>query len=297
MIIFITHFGPWPAWIDFFVESCKKNSDIDWVLISDNKDLPRSKSSNVKVMSLPLAEYTQLIGRTLGIDFQPDNPYKVADVRPAFGVIHRDLVGDHDFFGYGDIDVIYGRIRDFYTSEALARFSVLSTHPERLCGHFALLRNIEPLRNAFRRIPSWRTLMEDKRPLAIDEDKSLFLKALYGVRASIPGRIRGLNFLFEERYSSPVPTEEMRWYWKDGILTNEFYGPRGFMYLHFMHWKSSRWYLGRPHVLPGATAPWERLPDIVQLDWRRAGNEGFMISPQGIQALTYRMFGQSAQSS
>lgn len=291
IMIFVTHFGPWPAWIDFFVESCKTNSDIDWVLISDNEKLPRNTSSNISLLSLSLHDYSRMIGDRLGIDFRAVNPYKVADTRPAFGVIHGDLIVDHDFFGYGDMDVIYGHIRHFYTEDVLNEYSVLSTHPERLCGHFALLRNVKPLRQAFRRIPSWQALMEQSEPLGIDEEKSLFLRALHGARESFSGRIRGLKFLFEERYSTPSPTNEMRWYWKDGLLTNEFYGAREFLYLHFMHWKSDRWYLNRPHVREDATAPWAELTDIVQLDWKRAASEGFMISPKGIQELAYRQFG------
>ena len=263
IVIFITHFGAWPAWIDFFVEFRKKNSDINWVLLSDSGPLPRNNAQNIKIVPLTLPQSTLgSLAKRFEYASAPRIAYKIADIRPAFGEIHADMVRGYDFFGYGDLDVIYGRIRDFYTNDILARYSVLSTHPERLCGHFALLRNIRPLRRAFRRIPSWTTLMEEEQPVGIDENRAFFLTGLNGVRTSIPGRLRRLRFLLEERYSSPGPTHEMRWYWKNGILMNEFYGERGFLYLHFMHWKSSRWYRNRANVTPGAPAPWETLPDI-----------------------------------
>ena len=135
--------------------------------------------------------------------------------------------------------------------------------------------------------------MEENRYVSLDENASKLLIALNDIRTSIQGRLRMMKFLFEERYSTPWPSQNMRWYWKKGILTNEFYGARGFLYLHFMNWKSSRWYGNRLNVLSGTPAPWEKLQNIVQLDWRRASADGFMISPSGIQEIAYRVFGKS----
>jgi hypothetical protein len=131
--------------------------------------------------------------------------------------------------------------------------------------------------------------MEEKHYVALDEKP--FLAALNIAKGSMLGRFYVLKFLFEERYSSPGPTKEMCWYWKNGKLTNEFYGARGFLYLHFMHWKSSRWYSSRRNILPHTPAPWEKLKDVVQVDWQRAAREGFMISPKGIQEISNRVFG------
>jgi hypothetical protein len=289
--ILIPHFGPWPPWIDFFVESCKANSDIDWILPSDGGPLPRNTAPNVKVIPFSFSEYCQLISDRLGIRFCPNNLYKLCDIKPALGEIHLDAVDAYDFFGFGDLDVIYGRIRDFYTDEILSTYSLLSTHTERISGHFALLRNFRTIRHAFRQIPSWKQLLKKDEYLSLDERPDKFLAALNGIRASVPGRIRNMKFLFQERYSTPWPTQDMRWYWRNGILTNEFYGARGFLYLHFMNWKSSRWYGKRLNVKQGARAPWESLQNTIQLEWRRASSEGFMISPSGIQEAAYRMYG------
>ena len=74
----------------------------------------------------------------------------------------------------------------------------------------------------------------------------------------------------------------MRWYWKDGRLTNESYPQHPFMYLHFMSWHSNRWYADQPGVAANAQAPWSALREIASIDWRDARQKGFMISPQGI---------------
>jgi hypothetical protein len=293
IIIIIPHFGQWPAWIDFFVESCKSNSNIDWVIPSDCGPLPRNSAANIRILPFSFSEYSSLISETLRIRFAPDAPYKLCDVRPALGEIHSEQINGYDFFGFGDVDVIYGRIRKFYTDEILKKYSVLSTHQERLSGHFALLRNVAPVRAAFRRIPLWKELMEDDRYVGLDENQLLSVFKL--MKREAFWCFNSFDYILQERYSSPGPTEEMRWFWKDGTLTNEFYGRRQFLYLHFMHWKSSRWYPKRPNLKPGTPAPWEKLASLVQFDWRRANADGFMISPKGIQEIAYRMFGKSDQ--
>jgi hypothetical protein len=74
-----------------------------------------------------------------------------------------------------------------------------------------------------------------------------------------------------------------RWFWQNGRLTNELDGGREFLYLHFMRWQSPRWINDPP--LPGEAA-WPKLSNIVNMDWRRAGIEGFCIGLDGICPIT-----------
>ena len=77
--------------------------------------------------------------------------------------------------------------------------------------------------------------------------------------------MRGISaqkVLFEERYTTPLPHSTMRWVWKDGILSNEFYRREQnseFMYLHFLFWHSSKWFSSLERVSKDAVAPWEKL--------------------------------------
>src|SRR5262245_23336516 len=103
ILILIPHFGGWPVWIDFFIESCKINSDIDWILLTDSGPLPRNSAPNIKTVHYTFSEYCDLISEALEINFQPEDSYKLCDIRPALGGIHQDLVRGYDFFGYGDL--------------------------------------------------------------------------------------------------------------------------------------------------------------------------------------------------
>ena len=278
LVMLCFYFGRWPAWINFFVESCKWNPDVCWRVYTDCGE-PENRARNIEYVPISFADYKALARARLGIAFDPAHPYKLCDLRPALGFIHEQDIAGYPFFGYGDIDVIFGKISDFYGAEKFADLDVISTHPERLSRHFAVLRNTPDLRQAFERIPDYRKTLEMPNQSGVDEDKfsRLFLTSA------------AQRTLFVERYSTVLSTRgwhdgtmnyPQRWFWRNGRLTNERDGAREFLYLHFMRWQSAHW-INNPPV-PGEAAWMGR--DIIHMDWRQVG-DGFCISPEGFTAI------------
>ena len=282
--ILIPYFGEWPAWIEFFVESCRWNRGIEWFLFNDRAP-PENRAPNVNHISVSFADYLIHLSDALGVKVGAEIPYKLCDVRPALPFVHADLVRPFDFVGTGDLDVIYGDIRSFYDDGLLANYDLFSSHADRVSGHFTLMRNREDVVNAFRRASRWKAAFRNTEYVNFDERAFYNLFALR--RRWRPGgsAAESIRCFFREAYSTPGVTDRMRWYWKDGRLTNEFYPHHPFMYLHFMSWHSNRWYKDQRGADPSAPAPWGVLPEVVQMDWRDARDKGFMISPQGIQPI------------
>jgi hypothetical protein len=283
----IPHFGPWPPWIDFFIESCRSNRSIDWFIFSD-ADPPDNRSRNVRHIQLSFADYKQQVSDAVGVIVGAEFPYKLCDIRPALAEVHADLVRGYDFVAFGDVDVIYGDIRAFYDDRTLDSYDLLSSHRDRMSGHFCLMRNTPEMAGAFRQIRGWKDVFSSADYRNFDE--RAFFNWLSGKGGWLTSRGRRPRCLFREAYSTPGATSDMRWYWKDGQLKNEFYPLHAFMYLHFMSWHSNRWYADQPGVAAGAAAPWTRLPEIVQMDWRRAREHGFMVSPRGIEPIEQREY-------
>jgi hypothetical protein len=282
--ILIPYFGGWPSWINFFIESCRWNQGMEWFLFSDQSP-PENRSPNVRHIQIGFEQYKDLVSEALGIRFNPSNPYKLCDVKPALPYVHQELLRSCNFVGFGDLDVIYGNIRSFYDNELLSNYDLLSTHADRISGHLCLMRNDDLMISAFKRIPRWAKLMSQELPAGIDERE--FYNIFRGRRAKVADWF-GHNqprCYFHEAYSTPGATAEMRWHWKAGRLTNDFYPHHPFMYLHFMSWHSNRWYKEQAGVPSGMPSPWSMLPELVQMDWREARERGFLISPHGIQPL------------
>ena len=296
IIKIIPYFGKWPDWMEFYMESCKANSDIDWLFFTDCPE-PANKAPNVRFVHLTFDEYKKRVGETLNINFNPSSPYKLCDLKPAYGLIHQDEIAGYDYFAFGDNDIIYGDIRKFSTDEILDKYNVISTHNRRISGHFALFRNNEMYRNAFKRIKSWQKYLENDEHEGIDESKfskvfvphkkhPMILRKLWSLFCKYHRRV-----LFKEQYStilSPYPWHDgsmehpQQWFWKDGTLTNERDGEREFMYLHFMNWKSNKWL---PKQLRSEPSAWMKQDSIIHMDYELAAERGFQISAEGFSQL------------
>jgi hypothetical protein len=281
LIMLGVYFGRWPAWIELFVESCKRNRDVRWLIYTDC-GAPENRADNVRFVHTTLADYSALVRERLGVDFRPADAYKLCDLRPCLGHIHEREIDGVPFFGYGDFDVIYGRIASCYGEggSALADLDVVSTHGDLLAGHFAVFRNTEAIRRAYARVPQWRALIE--KPAHTHFDEKQFSDVF---RHSATERVlfaeRCCTVLSPRRWHDGTMNYPRRWFWRDGRLTNEFDGAREFLYLHFMRWQSRRWAEDPPQ--PGEGAWGGR--DIMRVDWRRAAVDGFCISPDGFTAI------------
>lgn len=80
----IPYFGKWPEWIDFYLESCRHNPDINWLFYTDCAR-PATAPANVQFIEISFEDYKQLISTRLRIDFNPTHPYKLCDLKPAMG--------------------------------------------------------------------------------------------------------------------------------------------------------------------------------------------------------------------
>lgn len=254
IVILMPYFGEWPFWIELFVESCRVNPTIDWYFISDCGRLD-SFSENIKYKEISFQEYKELVSSRLSIRFNPESAYKICDIRPAFGFVHEDLTKDYDFWGFGDLDLVYGDLRYLYTKEYLSKYDLYSNHATRVSGHLCLIRNTEKMRNVFRKIPDWESGFSNSEHMAIDERafSKLFVKhknlpsGLRKILRYIYSLSRRSNFI--ESYTTPNGCIAWRdgsyefpnkWFWKNGLIANDL-DRKYYPYFHFAIWKKNEW--------------------------------------------------------
>lgn len=125
--IIVPYFGKWPRWFSFYLKSCELNKDYHWFFHTDCK-IPKNYPDNVTFNKKTFDEYCQRVSHSLGINFKPENPYKLCDIKPALGYIHRKELQEFEFYGYSDIDVIYGNLDCFFTSEKFKKYDIISSH-------------------------------------------------------------------------------------------------------------------------------------------------------------------------
>jgi hypothetical protein len=292
IIFLMPYFGCFPEWFTFYLESCRWNSTIDWLFFTDCA-IPENTPSNVQFIQISFEKYKQLVSERLDIIFEPESPYKLCDIKPAYGHIHQEYIKGYDYFGFGDVDVIYGNLRAFYTDEVL-QYNTLSTHLDRVSGHLFLIKNNEQWINSFRKIPNWQQFMSQPSNVGIDE--GAFSKVLRGSKR-IPDalhKISGIldpykrNHLFQERFSTILAGRPWldgsynypdKWFWHQGTLIVN--SCKEMMYLHFMNWKSTRYQDGRYKD----KETWESLSRIVDPTLTDP-SQGFCISHLGFTPLS-----------
>ncbi len=273
--IVITYFGKFPEWTDLFFETLKQNPTIDFIFFTDC-NTQAYHAPNLIFHNMHFKEYVALVNEKLPFPFQPQNGYKICDLRPLFGFIHKELLKPYDFYGWTDMDILFGDIRSFYTDDLLSKYDVFSASTLRITGHLALFKNNRYNRNIYKKIDHWKEALLNEAFVGIDENG-----LMHAYRTTIMDRLhkkynlktdnwfsrflskRKIRKLYlKNQYTTPFvhapwidgTIDSMQpdvWYYKNGIITNQRDKDRRFIYLHFMNFKSSRW----RH--DGTKAPWE----------------------------------------
>ncbi|WP_347711080.1 DUF6625 family protein [Salinibacter sp.] len=163
------YFGSWPRYINLFLESCRYNPTVDFLLFSDCGPLPESPP-NVRVVEMELDDIRQRARENVGIK-EPaiHRPFKLCDFRPAFGVIFEDYLSDYEFWGHTDVDLVYGKIRDIVNEDILNRKEIISGKKYYLTGWFWLFENNDKINNLFRRSADYEAVMSSERNFIFDE--------------------------------------------------------------------------------------------------------------------------------
>jgi len=161
--------GEWPEWFVFFLESCKYNSYIDWFFFSDNYSIPLN-SKNIHLVYFEKKDFSQLATHKLGFEIQITNPYKVCDFKPIYGKIFEDYLNTYEFWGYCDIDLIFGKINNFIDDGFFNKFDVISTYKQFLSGPFCLFRNNDKTNQLYQRIPDIKNILNNTQCFSFDEN-------------------------------------------------------------------------------------------------------------------------------
>lgn len=142
----IPYFGDFPSYFDLFLESCKYNDGFDWIILTDNKEC-YNYPKNVKKIEITFEECKNFIqNRFKDFTISLDTPKKLCDYKPAYGYIFKDYLKGYGFWGYCDIDLIFGDLKKFITDDILEQYDRLFS-----LGHLSLYRNNKDINEMFMR--------------------------------------------------------------------------------------------------------------------------------------------------
>lgn len=297
--LYTFYFGKLPDWIDLYLDTLKRNSSIDFFIFTDS-DIQTEISDNVFIKRVDYNDYLYKICEKLNVKLKTKSPVKLCDFRPFLGFLHRDIFAEYDFYGWTDVDILFGDIRSFYTDDILQKHDVFSTHESIISGHLAIFKNTKKNRNMYKKIYKWKYFLEKTNFIGIDEHgltnaymMTIFDKLNEKFNLKIDNWLtrkvkkwKTKTLYMKEQFSTPflpIPwidgtlnsNQPDEWYFDEGIVTNKRDGSRSFMYLHLMNFKSSQW----RH--DGTKAPWEDKKDFYQIKPKDIRNN-IIIDKSGI---------------
>lgn len=167
--IIMPYFGrKWPAYLDLYLKSCAYNPSVD-VLFFTDIPFPDSYPANVKFYRFTLTDLRRLIKEKLDLSTSIDTGFKLCDIRPAYGLLFQEYISEYNFWGHGDIDLVYGDIRKFITNNLLRRYDVISCREKWISGALSLFRNNEVINSLFLTSGDYKKVFTDNKYYGFDE--------------------------------------------------------------------------------------------------------------------------------
>lgn len=165
--IIAVYFGRLPDYFEFWLYSCAQNPEFNWIFLTNKENIAdRVWPNNVTAIPSSLADFSSRVQNTIDIQTTIKRAYKICDFRPTFGVVFKELLAGYDFWGFCDIDLIWGKLSHFITN------NVLDDHDKILArGHLCIVRNVESVNCVYQKqvAPSYREILQSEKSFIFDE--------------------------------------------------------------------------------------------------------------------------------
>lgn len=192
-------YGKYPWYLPYFIHSCSFNPTINFYIITDILDKIPNKPNNVKIIFKTLEEIKTTASEKLDFTVCIDTPYKLCDFKPAYGFIFSDIIKKYDFWGHGDIDVVYGNIRSFMTNDILENYDIISSRHDYITGSFCLYKNNEQMNTLFMQSKHYQYVFRNPMNFCFDECNYLFEEIKNGASIfDFPQRIQSMTYVVKK---------------------------------------------------------------------------------------------------
>lgn len=140
IVIIFPYFGKLPVQYKMWRESALRNQDVDFMFFTDADVKP---DKNIFVNKMQFQDFQKIVQQAFDFPITLDRPYKLCEYKQAYGYILQNYIKCYEFWGFGDLDLVYGNIRALITDEVLAHKFILGW------GHLSILHNDEETNTYF----------------------------------------------------------------------------------------------------------------------------------------------------
>lgn len=145
VVIIVPYFGKLPNYFNLWMESVKYNSKIDVMFFTDIKK-PNSIPENIIWTKMSFNEVQKRASATIGFQVSLSMPYKLTDYKPVYGEMFGDFIKNYDWWGFGDIDTIWGDLSPIINEKHLTSFDKILE-----LGHLTLIKNTNNMNHLYKK--------------------------------------------------------------------------------------------------------------------------------------------------
>jgi hypothetical protein len=211
-IILVPHFGKLPEFIPYFLKSCGYNPDFEWIILSDREKFPDCPQ-NVHFKQFTQDQFDEEASGKLDFRIASTCPYKLCDFKPAYGFIFREYIGQAPYWGYCDLDMIFGTLNHFIPDEYFEKYDIMSFYRGFLSGPFSLFRNTDHVINLFKSCKAYKRILQDPEYTGFDEN--IYRPEISGVSFKKMAQVMAYFFLNPKLLMTPGEFRyQYQWYVK-----------------------------------------------------------------------------------
>ena len=237
---------------------------IDFMIFTDCGCPECEIPANVHLRHLTFGDYKAIVNHSLqkyGGYFNSESTYKLTDLKPFLGLIHESELKDYAWWGFGDLDLVYGDMSMLVNEHNLTKYDLVTTHNYHIAGHCTFMRNTDYFRKLCLQITDWPLRLNDERHYGFDEAdwSSLVYPAikyplafysrvlrhispkLFNPFMNLANRVLNRRMIFKEYNTSPAPAPNGVWIFN--VREGRVLAPDGknLPYLHFLFFKKTPW--------------------------------------------------------
>lgn len=211
-------FGELPKYFGAWAKTCAYNTKYDFLLFSDHHPdvvLPE----NIKYNKFDKDLFVERVKKRLIKKPSIKKAYRLCDFRPMYGIIFSEELKEYEYWGYCDIDVVFGSIEKFCPIDEIKKYDAVFNN-----GHFTLIRNTDCMNRLYMQKGSlfnYKTVMTHDATFAFDETtgiqriaKKNNINAKFGIEyVETESKYRQLRSRME--ITNP---DKQGFYWENGHL-------------------------------------------------------------------------------
>jgi len=167
--VIIPWYGKIPHYLPFFLKGLSYNTKVLDILFFTDLEINFPAPSNFRQIPLKWEDLLNRIKSKIHPEANITSPYKLCDLKPMYGHIFEEELKQYEFWGYGDVDLIYGNLQKFLPQDGIENYDIITFRENLVHGPFTLIKNTQELSRLYQQTNKLEKILTTTDYIGFDE--------------------------------------------------------------------------------------------------------------------------------